>query len=139
MEEKHKKILDEVLDEIEAALKDLRGTVAHQRRLAFALSLGAITLIESYLSEKEILKKGFQINHGWFKKKKENVKNLISKSLISPIENLENIDSILDKIFILESERNEIAYGKSVSEEKLKEKINLFFELKKEIEDEPKN
>ena len=134
MEEKHKKILDEVLDEIEAALKDLRGTVAHQRRLAFALSLGAITLIESYLSEKEIL-----INHGWFKKKKENVKNLISKSLISPIENLENIDSILDKIFILESERNEIAYGKSVSEEKLKEKINLFFELKKEIEDEPKN
>lgn len=58
---------------------------------------------------------------------------------VSPIENLEKIDSILDKAFNLEKERNEIAYGKPVSEDKLKEKINLFLELKKEAENEPEN
>ena len=136
MKEKNKKILDEVLDEIETALKDPKGIVAHQRRLAFALSLGAVSLIENYLTNKNVLKKGAKINHRWFKKKKENVRNLISRHLISSIDNLEKIDSILDKTFNLENERNEIAYGKPVSEDKLKEKINLFFELKKEAEDE---
>ena len=127
------------MDEIEWALKDPKGIVAHQRRIAFALSLGAITLMENYLNNKGVLKKGAKINHLWLKKKKENVKSLISKHLISPIENLEKIDSILDKAFNLEKERNEIAYGKPVSEDKLKEKINLFLELKKEAENEPEN
>jgi len=139
MEEKNNKILDEVLDEIEVALKDSKGVVAHQRRLAFALSLGAVTLIENYLINKNVLKKGAKINHRWFKKKKENVKDLISRHLISSIDNIEKIDSILERTFDLENERNEIAYGKLVSEDKLKEKINLFFELKKEVEDESKN
>ena len=139
MDDKNKKILDEVLDEIETALKDSKGVVAHQRRLGFVLSLGAITLIENYLNTEGVLKKGSKINHRWFKKKRENVKNLISGHIISPIDNLEKIDSILDKTFDLENERNEIAYRKSISEDKLKEKINLFFELKKEVENEPQN
>ncbi len=139
MEEKNKKILDEVLDEIETALKDPKGIIAHQRRLAFALSMGAVSLIEDYLSNKNVLKKGAKINHRWFKKKKENAKDLISKHLISSIDNLGKMDSILDKAFDLENERNEIAYGKPVSEDKLKEKINLFFKLKKEVEDESGN
>jgi len=136
MEEKNKRILDEVLDEIETSLKDPKGAIAHQRRLAFALSLGAVALIENYLISKNVLKKGAKINHRWFKKKRENAKNLISRHLISSIDNLDRIDSILDKTFDLENGRNEIAYGKPVSEDKLKEKINLFFELKKEVENE---
>ena len=43
--EKYGEILKEVLDEIETALKDKRGLLAHQRRLAFSLSLGAETLL----------------------------------------------------------------------------------------------
>ena len=33
-------IIKEVIDEIESALKDTKGIIAHQRRLAFSLSLG---------------------------------------------------------------------------------------------------
>jgi len=33
----------------------------------------------------------------------------------------------------IESERNELVYGKKVSEKILKEKINLFLDLKKEL------
>ena len=138
MVEEKNTIIEEVLDEIESSLKDSKGIVAHQRRLAFALSLGAVTLIENYLNKEGVLKKGSKINHRWFKKKKENVKSLISEHIISPIENLKKIDSILDKAYDLENERNELAYGKLISEDKLKEKINLFLELKKEAEDEPK-
>ena len=125
MKEDNRRILEEVLDEIDTALKDPKGIVAHQRRLAFALSLGAVSLIENYLSSKNVLKKGVKINHRWFKKKKENVRNLISNHLISSIDNLDKIDSILDKTFNLENERNEIAYGKPVSEEKLKEALEV--------------
>jgi len=39
-EEKHQETIKEVLDEIESALKDKRGLVSHQRRLAFVISLG---------------------------------------------------------------------------------------------------
>jgi len=42
----------------------------------------------------------------------------------------------LDLVYELEKDRNELAYGKSASEEELKEKINLFLDLRKEIEDE---
>jgi|SRR3989344_2734645 len=127
-------IIEEVLDEIESSLKDLRGIVSHQRRLAFSLSLGSISLIELYLIKNNVLKSGAKINHLWLKKKKENVKKLITDQITCPIENLKKIDSILDRAYELEKERNELAYGKPVSENTLKEKINLFFELKKVVE-----
>lgn len=127
-------IIKEVIDEIESALKDVKGIIAHQRRLAFSLSLGSVSLIEIYLKKRNILKPGAKINHLWLKKKKENVKKLISNQIICPIENLKEIDEILDICYKIEKERNEIAYGKSVSEDVLKEKINLFFNLKKVVE-----
>jgi len=127
-------IIKEVLDEIESALKDNKGIINHQRRLAFSLSLGAVSLIEIYLKRKNVLKSGAKINHLWLKKKKENVKKFISNQIICPIENLKEIDNILNISYKIEKERNEIAYGKPVSEEILKEKINLFLNLKKEIE-----
>ena len=127
-------IIKEVLDEIESALKDNKGIINHQRRLAFSLSLGAVSLIEIYLKRKNVLKSGAKINHLWLKKKKENVKKFISNQIICPIENLKEIDNILNISYKIEKERDEIAYGKPVSEEILKEKINLFLNLKKEIE-----
>lgn len=117
MEERNKKILDELLDEIEIALKDPKGIVAHKRRLAFALSLGAVSLIENYLNNKSFLKRGAKINHRWFKKKKENVRNLISEHLISSIDNLEKIDSILDKVFDLEKREKYKEYTKELCED----------------------
>ena len=134
MEIKGKGILEEVLDEIESSLKDPKGIQAHQRRLAFSLSLGIVELIEKYLKKQNVLKSGAKINHLWLKKKKENAKKFISNQIICPIENLTNIDKILELAYKLEENRNIIAYGKPVSEETLKEKINLFLELKKKIE-----
>jgi murein DD-endopeptidase MepM/ murein hydrolase activator NlpD len=127
-------ILKEVLDEIESALKDSKGIATHQRRLSFSLSLGSVSLIESYLEKINVLKSGAKINHLWMKKKKENIKKLVSDQIVCPIENIKNIDKILDLTFELERDRNEFAYGKPVSEKALKEKIELFLNLKRLIE-----
>jgi len=134
MKEKYTEILKEVLNEIDSALKDSKGLIIHQRRLAFSLSLGTVSLIESYLDNINVLKPGSKINHLWFKKKKSNVKKLISKQIICPIDKLKSIDTFLDIAYNIERERNELAYGKPVSEDVLKEKINLFLNLKKEVE-----
>ena len=61
--EKHEEVLKEVIDEVESALKDGRGLVAHQRRLAFSLSLGAITLLEIRFHKLGIIKEGSKIDH----------------------------------------------------------------------------
>jgi len=134
MDKKYEEIMEEVLDEIESALKDPKGITSHQRRLSFSLSLGIVSLIEYYLNKLNVLKSGAKIDHRWFKKKKENVKKLVEKQITVPIENIDKLDELLDKAYKIEKERNELAYGKKVSEEKLKEKINLFLELKKVIE-----
>lgn len=131
---KNKELIKEVLDEIDSALKDANGLIAHQRRLAFLLSLGAVSLIENHLDKQNILKTGAKINHLWLKKKKENVKKLISNQITCPIENLKDIDELLDIAYKIEKERNDLAYGKKISEDLLKKEINLFLELKKEVE-----
>jgi hypothetical protein len=136
MKEGNREIIQEVLDEIELSLKDPRGLIFHQRRLIFLISIASVALLENYLEKLEVLKKGYKINHLWFKKKKENVKKLMSLIISCPIGEVEKIDEILDIIYGIEKDRNELAYGKTASEETLKEKINLFLELKKEIENE---
>lgn len=136
MEEQPKKklsILEEVLDEIETALQDQRGLIFHQRRIAFSLSLGAVELLESYLKRLNVFKIGAKINHLWLKKKKENVKMLISRSLTCQIDNVNKIDKLLELAYKIEEERNLQAYGKQVSDNIIREKINLFFELKELI------
>ena len=71
--EKHLEALKEVQDEIDSALKDPRGVVVHQRRLAFSLSLGACTLIELYFHKHNVIKEGAKIHHEWLKRKKETI------------------------------------------------------------------
>ena len=133
-EEKHEEILKEVLDEIETALKDKRGLVAHQRRLAFSLSLGMVNLIELYFHKFNIIKEGSQVNHLWFKRKKEKVLEQLQKQIISPINSIQNINKILKIAIEIEEKRNDLAYGSPASEKILKEKINLFFKLKEVVE-----
>ncbi len=125
---------NEVNDEIEAALKDKRGLVAHQKRLVFCLSSGAIELLENYFKRKGVLKQGVKLNHQWFKKKKENVKKILSEKITSSLDSLEKIDKIIDCIYAIESKRNELIYGKKATEELLKDLLGQYFELKKEVE-----
>ncbi len=86
MKEENKRIIGEVLDEIESSLKDPKGLVSHQRRLIFLISIGSVALFESYLEKLNVLKKGYKINHLWFKKKKENVKKPLSVIITCPVE-----------------------------------------------------
>jgi len=130
-QEKHQEVLNEVLDEIESALNDERGLVSHQRRLAFSLSLGAITILEIYFHKLDVLKESSKINHIWFKRKKETIFEYLSNQIVSPIKNIENLDKIVDLITKIEEKRDDLAYGSPSSEGVLQEKINLFFELKK--------
>jgi len=126
---------DEVSDEIESSLKDGRGIVSHQKRLAFCLSLGITELIEKYLKKKDVLKQGYKIDHQWFKKKKENVVDILSQKTTS-LTNLNKLDLLLDVAFKIESKRNNLAYGGTVDERILIELINEFLNAKREIENE---
>src|SRR3989338_2001292 len=128
--EKLEESLNEVLDEIDISLKDIRGLTAHQTRLAFSLSLGATVLLELYLNRLSIIKDGSKINHTWFKKKKESVLEILQNQITSPTSSVPNIDIILDLIIKIEEKRDELAYGAPADEKVLQEKINLFFELK---------
>lgn len=133
--EKHEEGLEEVLDEIHTALEDPKGLKSHQRRLAMMLSLGTSELIEIYFHELNIMKPGARIKHNWIKKKDpyQKLKNQITGDL----KEIKKLESILDKAREIERSRNDIAYGSPVEDkETIREKINLFFEIKDIIEDE---
>jgi len=127
-------IIQEAVAEIGVALKDAEGVLFHQRRLAFLISAGGVALLESFLQKRQVLKPGAKLNHQWFKKNKENVKKIIARQLSSPIESITEIDKFLDRLYSLEKERNQLAYGKKSTEEKMKTLIDKFLDFKKEAE-----
>ncbi len=128
-EERHNEILKEVLDEIEISLKDERGLVSHQRRLAFSLSLGAVNLIELYFHKLNMIKEGAKINHKWFKRKKDKLFEYLQKQITSSINSIEKINEIINLAIQIEEKRDDLAYGASSTEKILQEKINLFFKI----------
>lgn len=128
--EKHQEVLKEVLDEIETALKDKGGLLAHQRRLAFSLCLGMSNIIELYLHKLNLIKEGSKINHLWFKSKKEKIFEKLQKQVTVPVNSIPNIDKIIEIATKIEEKRDDLAYGAPATEEILQKKINLFFELK---------
>lgn len=129
--ERHEETLKEVEEEIEAALKDERGIISHQRRLAFSISLGMANIIELYFHKMDIMKPGSKINHLWFKRKKEKIKERIDKQITLPIDSAQHINEILDIAIKIEDKRDDLAYGAQAKEEILQEKINLFLELRR--------
>ncbi len=126
---KKQEIIEEVLDEIRAAAQDPRGLKAHQRRLMLTLSLGAGTLLEQHFRKLNLWKEGSQLNHLWFRRKKETLIQQLQNQITSPLNSIENIDKILDTAIKIEEKRDEIAYGAPATEKVLQEKINLFFIL----------
>lgn len=128
--EKHEEILREVVESVENALNDKRGLVAHQRRLAFSLSLGTVNIIELYFHKLNIIKEGAKIDHRWFKRKKERIKERLGRQIVSPIDSVKDIDEILDVAKKIEEKRDDLAYGVRTGENILQDKINLFLELR---------
>jgi hypothetical protein len=128
------KNIDEVAEEIESALKDPKGLLFHQKRLGFCLSEGIKEIIENYLKNEEVLKTGFKIDHRIFKKNKENVKKILSDKITCSIDDLKEIDGLIESAYKIESKRNDLVYGSPVSEKILKELIDLYLSVKKEVE-----
>ena len=131
--ERHEEALQEVLDEIETALRDQRGLTAHQRRLSFSLSIGATNLLELYFHKLNIIKEGSIINHQWFKRKESRVFEQLQNQITSPIDSVPKIDDIVKIIIKIEEKRDDLAYGAPATEKILQNKINLFFKLKEII------
>ncbi len=129
-QEKTEEGLREVLEEIETALRDPRGLIAHQRRLAFSVSLGASLLVELYFHKKEVLKPGGKINHLWFRKQEKTILETLQHQITSPIKSLPQIDIIIELAKKIEEKRDDLAYGTPAEEKVLQEKIKLFLRLK---------
>ncbi len=127
--EKREEILKEVIDEIDSALKDNRGLVFHQRRLAFLLSLGALNILELYLHNLNVIKEGVKLNHLWFKRKRQTINEYLQNQIISPISSIKDMEKIIDLIIQIEEKRDDLAYGAKANEEVIQQKINLFFKL----------
>ena len=128
------KDIDEVAEEIESALIDSKGILSHQKRLGFCLSEGIKNIIEDYFRKQGVLKTGFKIDHRIFKKKKENIKKILSDKITCPIEELKKIDKLMEIAYEIESKRNDLIYGNPSSEAILNKLINLYLNTKKEVE-----
>lgn len=107
-----------MVDEIKAALRDPDGLTKHQRRLAMMLSIGITDLVEIYFHKLGIMKSGARIKHSW-----------------RSLDNVENLERIIKICRGIEESRNDLAYGSPLGDEGfLKEKIDLFLDLKSLIE-----
>lgn len=132
--EKHRKALQEVMDEIQTSLEDPKGLVAHQRRLATMLSIGTCELIEMYFHKIGVMKGGGRIKHTMFRRK--DIDDRLSNQIITSISNIKNIDVIIALAKSIDVERDNIAYGSPQPHEQLlKAKIEDFLELKRIIEE----
>ena len=129
--EKHEEIIKEVIEEIETALKDPRGLLPHQRRLAFTLSLGAVNILELFLHKSNLIKEGSKIDHRLFKKNKEKILEQLQKQVTSQVISIENLTKLIELISKIEEKRDDLAYGAPSTEKILREKINLFLDLKR--------
>lgn len=136
LEERHIEALREVHETIEETIKDSRGFLPRQRRLIAMISLGAAHLVELYFHKLNALKPGMQIKHDWFQSENKRLKVHLIGFLTKKIDNLPKSEKILSLAHEIELKRNELVYGTALKNDLiLKEKLDLFLELKKIIEE----
>ena len=129
--EKHEEALKEVYETIDQALSDPKGILGHQRRIASMMSMGMQQAIELYFHKLHIIKPGTQLKHEWFKLDEKNIRNRLSPILTKNLEEIPKINEILFLSMKIESDRNDLVYGTPLEDDKkLKEKIDVFLELK---------
>ena len=135
-EQVHISGIQEALDEIEKALSDPKGIEFHQRRLMLIISTAVADLVELYFHKLAVIKPGAKVQHQWFQRGEQNLKQKLEQQIIKPINMLPNINEILKLARDLEANRNTIAYGAPVGKSALMKRVSLFFELKEKIENE---
>ena len=129
--EKHEDALKEVYQTIDQALNDPKGLLSYQRRIASMTSMGMQQIVEMYFHKLNIIKPGTQLKHEWFKLDEKNINNKLSPTLTKKLEEIPKINEILFLSRKIESDRNDLVYGAPLENDKiLKEKIDVFLELK---------
>jgi len=135
-EEKHRPALKEVRAYIEESLKNPKGLIPRQRLLMTALSLGMQHAVEMWLHKAGAIKPGASVKHEFFKSEERRLKIKLAGMLTKNISSLKNADSILSIAREIERSRDDIIYGVPLTSDRiLREKIDLFFELKKAIKE----
>ena len=135
LEEKHIEALREVHETIEEAVKDPRGILPRQRRVMTMLSLGTAHLVELYFHRLHAIHPGMQIKHEWFGSESRRLRLHLAGLLTKNLEKLPQAEKILELAHEIELKRNDVVYGIALKNDiLLKEKLELFFELKKIIE-----
>ena len=135
--EKHEDALKEVYQTIDQALNDPKGLLSYQRRIASMTSMGMQQIVEMYFHKLNIIKPGTQLKHEWFKLDEKNINNKLSPTLTKKLKEIPKINEILFLSRKIESDRNDLVYGAPLENDKiLKEKIDVFLELKNLITEE---
>lgn len=134
-EQKHIDALNEVMETIESGLKDSRGLLAYQRRLAAMLSLGSQHILELYFHKMNAIKPEAQLKHEWLKMDEKNLFNRLSGIMTKPIKNLDDSGYLFSLAKKIEIDRNDLVYGANLKNDNiLKEKIETFLTMKNLIE-----
>ena len=135
-EEKHLAALEEVRRALEEALGDPAGLLRRQRLLMAALSLGMQHIIEVWLHRAGAVKPGALIKHEWFASEERSLKLRLAGALTKELGQLPGHGRVLALAREVERNRNDIIYGSPLpTDASLREKIDLFLELKKSVEE----
>ena len=133
-EGKHLEALGEVDAYIEESLQ-APELVRRQRLLMAALSLGMQHLVELWLHEARALKPGAMVKHEFFKAGERRLLLRLAGALTKDLQGLPDAGRILALAREIERGRDDIIYGAPLpSDRELREKVDLFFELKRAVE-----
>ena len=104
----------------------IKGLKESQRIIGTHASRAIIDLLAVYLLKRNIINTGIQINHRWFK----------SKKVLEKLPEFNNKKQIISQMIELELICEDLTYGSSKPEEKIKKAINLFNKLEKQLTNE---
>jgi len=124
--EKHIEIIKESLEVIRDSMR--KSLVLRQSTIGFHTTLAATEMLELYLHKKNLFSLSARLNHRWLK----SIKKVDEKLSFSfPRKN-----EIINLIYRIEKNRDELCYGKRVDEAFIKEQIEMFYKLKRIFEEE---
>ncbi len=133
-EGKHLPALAEVEAYIAESLKE-PDLVPRQRLLMAAVSLGMQHLVELWLHHARALKPGAMVKHEFFKAGERRLLLRLAGALTKDIRALPDADAILALGREIERGRDDIIYGAPLPDDRpLREKLDLFFDLKRMVE-----
>ena len=125
--EEHKKTIKELKEDIEEKIK-MRLVSERQKIIGFAASEASVNCFAVLLHKKNLISAGFNVNHKWFASA-ERAKEKFPQDF--PQKN-----KIIELLVKEEQLRDRLCYGRSKSAEEAESAVEIFFRLKKIIENE---